>query len=88
MKKFDGEENARLLKVKEVSCGGHMVDAITGQWWIDKSEIEDGLLYTGGDARKQPYGIPNHHAVSATEVKILSDAGIVYKWDVDGSDDS
>lgn len=31
MKKFDGEENARLLKVKEVSCGGHMVDAITGQ---------------------------------------------------------
>ncbi|KNB44473.1 hypothetical protein JH06_1660 [Blastocystis sp. subtype 4] len=68
MKKFDGEENARLLKVKEVSCGGHMVDAIT----------EDGLLYTWGDARKQPYGIPNHHAVSATEVKILSDAGIVY----------
>ena len=31
MKKFDGEENARLLKVKEVSCGGHMIDAITGE---------------------------------------------------------
>lgn len=31
MKKFDGEENARLLKVKEISCGGHMIDAITGE---------------------------------------------------------
>ena len=41
--------------------------------------IEEGLMYTWGDARKQPYGLPNHHAVSATEVKILSDAGTVYK---------
>lgn len=68
MKKFDGEENARLLKVKEISCGGHMIDAIT----------EEGLLYTWGDARKQPYGLPNHHAVSATEVKAVDDLGKVY----------
>ena len=31
MKKFDGEETPRLLKVKEVSCGGHMIDVVTGK---------------------------------------------------------
>ena len=36
-------------------------------------------MYTWGDARKQPYGLPNHHAVSATEVKAVDDLGKVYK---------
>ena len=68
MKKFNNEENARLLKVRKITCGGHMIDALT----------EEGLLYTWGDARKQPYGLPNHHAVSATEITTLSDLGEVY----------
>ena len=79
MKKFNNEENARLLKVKKISCGGHMIDAITGKDVKWASAIEEGLLYTWGDARKQPYGLPNHHAVSATEIKALSDLGEVYE---------
>ena len=31
MKKFDGEESARILKAKEISCGGHMIDVLTGK---------------------------------------------------------
>ena len=33
MKKFEGEETARLLKAKEISCGGHMIDVVTGRIW-------------------------------------------------------
>ena len=30
MKKQEGSTNPSLLKVKDVSCGGHMIDVITG----------------------------------------------------------
>ena len=79
MKKFNNEENARLLKVGKITCGGHMIDALTGREREMALAIEEGLLYTWGDARKQPYGLPNHHAVSATEITTLSDLGEVYE---------
>ena len=79
MKKFNNEENARLLKVRKITCGGHMIDALTGREREMALAIEEGLLYTWGNARKQPYGLPNHHAVSATEIKTLSDLGEVYE---------
>lgn len=38
----------------------------------------DGTLYTWGDARKQPYGLPNRYVVSATEIAALSSVGKTY----------
>ena len=70
LRKKENEENASLVKIKAVQCGGHMVDALS----------EDGILYTWGDARKQPFGLPNHHVVSATEIKSLSSLGKTYAY--------
>lgn len=68
LRKKEGEENPSLVKIKEVHCGGHMVDALS----------TDGILYTWGDARKQPYGLPNRYVVSATEISALSSVGKTY----------
>ena len=38
--------------------------------------IDEGLLYTWGDVRKQPYGLPS--ALAATEVATLTSVGKVY----------
>ena len=70
LKKKENEENASFVKVKEVHCGGHMIDALS----------EDGTLYTWGDARKQPYGLPNRYAVSATEINSISALGKTYAY--------
>lgn len=69
LRKNEGEENAHLVKIQKVQCGGHMVDALS----------DEGILYTWGDARKQPYGLPNRYVVSATEINALSSLGKVYE---------
>ena len=70
LRKNEKDDSASLVKIKEVQCGGHMIDALG----------EDGILYTWGDARKQPYGLPNHHVVSATGISSLYSIGKTYAY--------
>lgn len=69
LRRKEGEENAHVVKMTEAHCGGHMIDALS----------EDGILYTWGDARKQPYGLPNRYVITGTEISSLSSLGKVYK---------
>ena len=76
MKKRENDANSHLVKIVEASCGGHMIDAISGRSWDAVSCSGDGVPYTWGDARRQPYGVPS--ALAATEVTGVTKEGKVY----------